>query len=303
MLARTQKALCEPRSTQVAQIGTALDAALHRLLDYAGLFPPARLSVRAAVDNYQQYASGPHAEALACFVLSFSHLDALRSIPQSPAPFPLSLSGPFDAPWHEIGQLQREGLRIQMIEVKISSVGQILALQKTLPASIVRYFEIPLDSSANALLSAIANAESRVKLRLGGVTDTAFPPPQLVAETLHAVAHHRLKFKATAGLHHPLRSIQPLTYEPNSALNRMHGFINLLSAAALLHLGGSAQQAEAILLEEDPAAWTIAPDCIQWRDHRWPEALLLEVRQCFLMSIGTCSFTEPMDELEALGWR
>ncbi len=303
MLARTQEALREPGSRQVAQIGTALDAALHGLLDYAGLFPPAHLSVRAAIENYQQYASGPHAEVLACFVLSFSHLDALRSIPHSPAQFPLSLTGPFDAPWYEIEQLQRDGLRIQMIEVKVSSAKQIRSIQEMLPAGTIRYFEIPLDSSTSTLLPAIANAEGRVKLRLGGVMDAAFPAPQLLAETLHAVAHHRLKFKATAGLHHPLRSIQPLTYEPNSALTRMHGFINLLSAAALLHLGGSVHQAEAVLLEEDPAEWTIAPDCIQWRDHRWPKALLREVRQCFLMSIGSCSFTEPMDELEALGWR
>jgi hypothetical protein len=302
MLARTQEALRQPGSRQVAQIGIALDAALHRLLDYAGLFPPANLSLREAVNNYQQYASGSHAAALASFVLSFSHLDALRLLPLAPAPFPLSIAGALDAPWNQLKQLQREGLRIQMIEVKISSAEQIRALQKTLPASIVRYFEVPLDASTSELLDAISCAGGRVKLRLGGVTDVAFPPPRLVAETLHTVAQHRLKFKATAGLHHPLRSIQPLSYEPSSARTRMHGFINLLSAAALLHLGGSTQQAEEVLLEEDPAAWTVVPEFIQWRDHRWNTAQLQELRRSFLMSIGSCSFREPINDLEALGW-
>ena len=116
------------------------------------------------------------------------------------------------------------------------------------------------------------------------------------------LATHKLRFKATAGLHHPLRSLQPLTYQQNSPHGRMHGFVNLLSAAALVHFGGTARDAQNILMEEDPKAFAVTQNCIEWHNRRWSTAQLQDVRRSFLIRIGSCSFTEPMDELEALGW-
>ena len=40
--------------------------------------------------------------------------------------------------------------------------------------------------------------------------------------------------KATAGLHHAIRRSHPMTYAANSQSAVMHGFANLVFAAALL---------------------------------------------------------------------
>jgi hypothetical protein len=82
----------------------------------------------------------------------------------------------------------------------------------------------------------------------------------------------------------------------------MHGFVNLVCAAALIHFGGDEDEARVLLNEEDPAAWNISPDTIAWRSFQWSTEQLREVRQQFFISIGSCSFVEPMHGLEALGW-
>lgn len=234
--------------------------------------------------------------------MSFPHLAGLAAAHSIPAPDPLSITGPFDAPWHEIQRLQGEGLRVQMVEVKIASAEQVRAIRAKLPDAMTIYYEVSFDSLSADLLSAISLAGGRAKLRIGGAAAEAFPAPLTLAEALQLLAKHELGFKATAGLHHPLRSIQPLTNQQSSARCFMHGFVNLMCAATLIHLGGTAQDAEEVLMEEDPAAFLITRGFIQWQGHRWSTAQLREVRQSFLMSIGSCSFTEPMDELEALGW-
>ena len=302
MLARTQEAFRESRNDQAAQEVSALRTALRGLFDYAGLFPPAELALPDALARYRQYATGQHADSLACFVVGFSHLADLAAAHPEAAPVPLSIAGAFDAPWHELQGLLRAGLRIQMIEVKVASPQQVRAIQQELPNSITAYYEVSFDTLKIDLLAAIAHTSGRAKLRMGGTTAEAFPDPLTVAEALHMLATHKLRFKATAGLHHPLRSLQPLTYQQNGPHGRMHGFVNLLSAAALVHFAGTARDAQNILMEEDPKAFAVTQNYIQWHNHRWSTAQLQDVRRSFLIRIGSCSFTEPMDELEALGW-
>ena len=97
----------------------------------------------------------------------------------------------------------------------------------------------------------------------------AIPSITDVAQMLKILADLRLPFKATAGLHHPLRSTQPLTYQPQSPTGVMHGFMNLSAAAALLYFGGDVEEAQRLLAEEDPAAWQVSADSFSWRDRSW----------------------------------
>ena len=57
-----------------------------------------------------------------------------------------------------------------------------------------------------------------------------------------AICTARLAWKATAGLHHPVRSEHPLTYEPQSTCGVMHGFLNMFLGAAFLRHGISKEQ-------------------------------------------------------------
>jgi hypothetical protein len=63
-----------------------------------------------------------------------------------------------------------------------------------------------------------------------------------------------------------------------------------------------------LLDEERPEAFFISPgpdrdpDAIAWRSFHWTAAQLRTVRKEFAISFGSCSFEEPIHDLEALGW-
>ena len=82
----------------------------------------------------------------------------------------------------------------------------------------------------------------------------------------------------------------------------MHGFLNVILAATLLYSGGAAGEALHMLEEEDPAAWRATPDAVRSRASQWDADQLRTVREKFFMSFGSCSFEEPIRDLEVLGW-
>jgi hypothetical protein len=124
-----------------------------------------------------------------------------------------------------------------------------------------------------------------------------------VARFLVAAAEQGVAFKATAGLHHPLRGIQRLTYRPDAPRAAMHGFLNVFAAAALAH----SERADAALLvrvleEEEIDAFHATDAYVAWRDRQIPAAAIESMRQRFALSFGSCSFVEPVEDLQALGW-
>ena len=111
---------------------------------------------------------------------------------------------------------------------------------------------------------------------------------------------------ATAGLHHPLRGTFRLTYDDDAVCGRMYGFVNVFLAAALLAMGGSATDAIQLLEESDAHAFELSEQCIRWhqgdRTHTFDRALLQRTREHVLVSFGSCSFVEPVDESRSLGF-
>jgi hypothetical protein len=81
----------------------------------------------------------------------------------------------------------------------------------------------------------------------------------------------------------------------------MHGFLNLLLAASLAWQGGSAEQVCATLEETEPSAFAFDDYGASWHGRRLLNAQLAETRGNFMMSFGSCSFEEPLAELEAMG--
>lgn len=137
----------------------------------------------------------------------------------------------------------------------------------------VIYIEIALDEPLPA--------DGHAKIRLGG---DAIPASQAVADFLRRCAAARLPFKATAGLHHPLRNPP------------MHGFINLFLAAAVAWRG------EDPLATLDEQSFHFSDEAVEWPNHKLYASELREARENFAISFGSCSFEEPIDDLKALGW-
>ena len=54
-------------------------------------------------------------------------------------------------------------------------------------------------------------------------------------------------------------------------------------------------------MRERPPAFALDTASFRWRDKEAPPARLADVRASLFHSIGTCSFFEPVEELEQLG--
>ena len=266
MLAGAEEALCAARRREANARMNAIHSLLAGLIDYAGLYPPAALDMRSAVRNYVSYSQGEHAAGLGRFVVNMGRLSELRDAAGgSLGAMRLSVLAASMDDCASLPQCMHDGLRIDGVEFKADRASEIKHLSACVPAGVTAFFEIPLGGEMQAALEAIAEAGACAKLRMGGVVAEAFPGAQAVAEMLQALAARRVAFKATAGLHHAIRSRHPFTLEPGGAAGMMHGFVNLCCAAALIHCGGEAGEARRVLDEEDTGAWRVAPEGIGWR--------------------------------------
>ncbi|MBV8372174.1 MAG: hypothetical protein JOY69_02850 [Candidatus Eremiobacteraeota bacterium] len=102
-----------------------------------------------------------------------------------------------------------------------------------------------------------------------------------------------MEFKATAGLHHPVRHLDATTGF------WMHGFLNLLAAATFAP-NADAATLRHIVAEEDPHAFAIDDVSLRWRDLHAAASDLVRTRAGAFIGYGSCSFREPLDDLTAL---
>jgi hypothetical protein len=293
---------------------------LAELIDYAGLFPPAALTMSAAVQNYAAYYSGEYAWMLGRFVVSVSRLkefsDAaidllpdggwegddywrLSAIAGTDLADDLTSIAAFN---QHYANLHKGGLaKVEALEIKVQQPNEIETLARLIPDNLTSYFEIPINDDPTELISALASVEGRAKLRTGGVTADAFPSTAAIARFLRACAEADVPFKASAGLHHPLRAEQRLTYEADSASAVMHGFLNVFLAAGFAQFGLEESELVEILEARDLSAFTFDNGGVCWRDYDLVLAHLRNTRSLFALSFGSCSFTEPIADLQQLG--
>jgi hypothetical protein len=282
---------------------------LHDLIDYAGLFPPASLNMPAAIANYQHYAHSDWNWILGRFILPASRLGELEEAFPEPAPQaekPNSrlsvLLGPdpvADALRINEFNAKSRSATIESVECKISAVEEIVRLSEIIPAGLAAYFEVPLSNSAEHI-AAVAACRRRAKIRTGGEASDKFPSSAAIIEFLRQCIAANVPFKATAGLHHPLRSIHRFTYQPDSASGMMHGFLNVFLAAAFLRAGMEPGLAHQLLEEQSAEAFQFNSDAVTWRQNRLSRNELAAARREFALSFGSCSFTEPIDDLRSL---
>jgi hypothetical protein len=295
----------------------AIDALLDDLVDYAGLFPPASQDMRPALESYVSYLNGADSHALGRFIVPLRRLSELEDVgedlfPRGVDSEPLRLSVLVADDVHVAGdEMRKFNLRhtsapksgsavIDVAEMKASTAGEINSQRAELPPVFTPYFEIPTNGDVSPLVKTLAQAGARAKIRTGGVTPEAFPPAEEIIGFIVACRRENVPFKATAGLHHPIRGIYRLTYEPDTPTGKMYGFLNVFMAATLVYAGEPEDAALAVLQEEDPFAFSFSDDSIAWRDKRVDVEQIQACRNDFAISFGSCSFREPVDEIESL---
>lgn len=251
-----------------------------RLIDDAGLFPPARKPMERALADHRAARGGPQAWILGRFLCPASRLEELAAAGSEDVE---EVGAILDGPDWRAGleAVERFPGRVAVVEARLPA-GEAGALVDAAERDV--FLEVPWDDprTLTAALEDVAAAGAGAKLRCGGVTPDAFPPDEAVARFVTECLRLRLRFKATAGLHHPFRT-------PDDEIGVLqHGFVNLLAATALPDA-----DTVAIVAERDPGAFEFTGDAIGWRGNHGDAAA---ARGSFT-AFGSCSFDEPVEDL------
>jgi hypothetical protein len=287
------------------------------LVDYAGLFPPAALAMPDAVRSYAEYFAGPDAGMLGRFIVPAGRVGEFSSIAAAHLP-----KGGTAQPWtvsailgenlgtaflslpkfnYDHRKESGDGLGIvDTIEIMAHSPTQVERVHSIIQGAFRVFVEVPVAKPDLKVFDAIAKAGLSAKIRTGGIEARSFPHSRSVVDFMAACRDRDIAFKATAGLHHVLCGSYALTYETRSPKSEMFGFLNVFLAAAFLYSGADSSDVEQVLCESDPAAFTFEDSGIQWRSLTLSVDQIRSARRDFALSFGSCSFTEPVQELKTL---
>jgi hypothetical protein len=232
-------------------------ALLAGLIDHAPTFPPARLPTAEALAEDRRARAGAEAWLLGRLVWSSSRLPELAQY--DGVPLSLVLDGPVPSPG-----------RVEAVETRWPELP---------PFEGEVFVEVPLDDGLEENLEQVQTTGALAKVRCGGERT---PTSAELARFVRACAGLGLPFKASAGLHHPVRR------------GHAHGFLNLLAAALF------PERAEEALDEEDPAAFAVDTERFAWAGRKTDAEAVARMRKERFRSFGSCSFAEPVDDLRAL---
>lgn len=282
-----------------ASVRTALTA----LIDYAGLFPPAKLAMPDAVTEYAAALRSPYAWMLGKFIVPLSRVPELLAA--SPGGDRLALSVILDGGIDGLGEVARlragdRRAAIEALEISLdpARIGEYAAaLRDTGLSDLPSFVEFRRDAAWEQTLAAgmpgLAAHALGAKVRCGGLETNAFPSPRELALFIRSAWNARVPFKATAGLHHPLRH-----YNAASGFT-MHGFLNLIAAAAVAHSAAVAE-IEEVLACEDGAQFAFDEHGLKACGQRAALEQIAATRREFFVAYGSCSFSEPVEDLRAL---
>lgn len=298
---------------------------LEHFIDYAGLFPPAELSMQTALEEYGTICTGSHAWMAGRFIVPASRTAELREALGPGAGAPCALSVVVDADRDPRAWMNSAAARLQAVaELRAEPRVALQVLEAAVPApaaardtfdpvigqfgmlahnagvrEMLTYIELPRTGAWNALLPGAMAALKRTgfgaKLRCGGIAQSDFPDSSEIAAFVIAATEAEVAFKATAGLHHPVRM-----RDPGTGLI-MHGFLNLFAAVLCARAGDSQAQVQSVLDDEDPAAFALTAAGLGYRGRVFGGEQIAAAREAGLVSYGSCSFEEPVDDLIALG--
>ena len=263
------------------------------LLDDAAVFPPGNLPLAEAVAAHHNHRRSAYADLVGPLVLPAAALGGLAPLLDAgTAPLALSVTLPGEpaavAP-AVAAATALDTVILAAVETPLTTgaqIGELLGvLDAALPDGVTSYVEVPRDERGVAVLDTLAGSPHRAKFRTGGLVPQAHPSEAELAGLLTGAVTRGLTFKCTAGLHHAVR-------HTDGELEQ-HGFLNVLLATEAALRGASPEELAALLAQRDAAA--VAGQVAGLGDER-----LAAARASFI-SFGTCSVTDPRDDLIRLG--
>jgi hypothetical protein len=291
----------------------ALNTLLEGVIDYAGLFPPANLSMEDAVAEYLELLNGPESWLVSRFVCPASRLDELADELESQKAeigFGVSIIGTGGADATSFGRGVTQDASsfitfsgrcedicaIEAYEVKAPEIEFKAALRALGPFRELEVFvEIPWGDSMHDNMHHIAETDwVAAKARTGGLEAAAFPSADRLAGFIQECLNLNVAFKLTAGLHHSMRHHDP-EFDVYS-----HGFLNVLVASALADENALSRKEIGNILEEtDGSEFAFTQNEVRWRSSEAGLDAIEDMRGLFV-SYGSCSVREAYQDLRLL---
>jgi hypothetical protein len=297
------------------------------LIDYAGLFPPTALALPEAVTNYRAYLGSPERWILSRFIATTAHLleigdDLLsRFSPEVPLEISLVSKDPVQDIPKAIARQQGSNARLKVttletplalgveISEQLAKIRHARSALDGLAGPTPVFFELPYcedwDGRLSGTLEAIHAARDNgapfgFKLRCGGLEPRLVPEPGRIAAAICGCRKLDIPMKFTAGLHHPFRHEDRSSAQP---MPPMHGYFNVFFGAIVAHaLGLSNGDLSPVISEMARIDPVVAEEGITWLGHTVSTSQIMRARERFSLSYGSCSFMEPIEDANRLGW-
>ncbi len=303
------------------------------IIDYAGLFPPASLELGQAFHNFVYYAQAEYSWMLGKFIIParrLEELSALMADMEVTQFIPLSVIGSggstaseFEAAFNSDLSMINDFLQVhgdifsvdayetrlpvdvfeketnhELTELMKMVSGRLeQALAKRTPvffeASLPAEYEPVVIRAVESIAS--INKGCGFKLRTGGTESKAFPAPGVIAFSIMTCCEFNVPMKCTAGLHHPIRHYN------EEVQAEMHGFLNVF-AAGILAYTENLDEAELVevLTDDDPFGFEFTEEGLVYNDMNISNEEIRRSREEFMLSYGSCSFDEPIEDLKIL---
>ncbi|GLZ76901.1 hypothetical protein Afil01_17080 [Actinorhabdospora filicis] len=264
-------------------------------VDDAAVFPPGSASLPDAVRAHLEHRGRWYQDLVGPLLVKTSqlsqvqrHLDEFRTGDE-----PLRVGIVADTGMADVApamaHLRADIVPVQ-VEVPVAKRGEdpmpgVAELKETYGdwGGVLVYGEIPLTFGLHEALDELAGTPVIPKFRTGGLLSELFPTPEELAAVIVACAGRGSGLKLTAGLHHAVR------HTDRSTGFTHHGFLNVLVACADAGKGAAVADVAAILRHTDPRP--LVDTTYELRDRERP----------LWAGFGSCSVTEPLDDLIGLG--
>lgn len=274
----------------------ALPAAWSALVDDAAIFPPGNSPLAEASAAHLARRHDRYADLVGTFVVQDTDLPAVKATPLA---LSVVVTGGAGQIAGVAGLSRKLHIAVEGLEIALRDPDDLVGNARRVVAAVDAarddgvlddhvpvFVELPASTPSAGWLAAadaVAEAELRLKFRTGGLEATAYPAASTLAAWIDAALDRETPFKCTAGLHRAVRHTGDDGFEH-------HGFLNLLVAARRAFDGAGPGEVAATLEERDGAA--LAGDAA---------TLDLAGARRWFTSFGSCSVTEPLDDLVGLG--
>jgi len=317
----------------------SLRAFMKGLIDYAGLFPPAKLPLETALRNYADYRKSNDAWMLSRFIIPWSMLDELTpyrdELLDEDDPFEFSILGSktdtvpdflesVDRITDACNQFHEEqGRRVttEILETRIPAEAALSRNTELLGEMMERaaeklaespatpdwifyetLFEESWKSDVEAAIEAIASFNDQSSGKRAGYKLRCGGVKADMFPSLEQVAHALNRARENGIAVKCTAGLHhPVRLFHESVQTKMHGFFNVFGGALMAHNHGLDDgEFQQILREEDPDAFSFTDKEFRWNGYAVSTGKIRQLREEHLISFGSCSFDEPREDLQQL---